>query len=158
MFDQFAGGPAFGGEVEVPCCAGLVVTLNGRRGLLATVLPRFQGFSCILFTNDYTPQINAVLTDFIQPTWSGYGAIPLNQWSVPFIDVSNNAETDHPPVIFARSDSGSPVTVYGYAVIDAHGYVWWAERHPRGAQLVSGSGGTYPVYPRFFCGGLCGGP
>lgn len=133
----------------------MVVTQDGRRWACALCQTALQGCSLSLFANDYTPLVNSVRTDFIEPTWDLYAPLLLGPWGTVFLNPDDNGETDYPIVEFTVGPLGGSATIYGYFVVNPAGYVIFAERNPAGGVLVSGYGDKFPLLPRFQAGQLC---
>lgn len=133
----------------------IVVSLDGRRGQLARLLPYFKTLSARLFAVDLLPQPDTDSSEFVQPTWAGYEPKPLKEWSTVYLAPDRAAETSHPRVVWTRTDDGPPAMIYGYWITDPQGRVLWSERDPRAPVAIDGFGGKYALLPRYDLGKLC---
>ena len=70
-----------------------------------------------LFRNNFDPGEDTVFADFTEPTNAGYGQQDLNNWGIVELTPDAEAYVIHPEVTFTAT-GGSPVTCYGYFVIN----------------------------------------
>lgn len=132
----------------------IVFVVNGRRAILGAWMGDMNTFLLRLFKNDYTPLITSVVGDFVEADFAGYAEVALTAWGAIFTNANNQAETDEEVNVFTKEAGGSANTIYGYYVTDSSGVLMWAERNPAGGQVMSATGDTYSVLPRFMEGTL----
>lgn len=133
----------------------LVMTSDGLRWACSTLVASLTGNFLCLFTNDIIPQQDSVLSDFTQPTFTGYSPFPFAAWPATYLNAVGNGESDYPSVRFVMQAPASPVRIFGYMVVDLQGFVLWAERDPMAPVPLSHPGDFYVVAPRFQAGLIC---
>jgi hypothetical protein len=100
-----------------------------------------------LYTNNYTPDLNAVLASVTEAAFAGYANV-----SQTFANFTLNGVSGHqgfaiaPPVSFSNT-SGGPVNVYGYYVTDSGGTLLLAIARFDSAPIVIPNGGNVQVIP-----------
>jgi hypothetical protein len=98
-----------------------------------------------LFINNYSPTVNDTIANYAEPVRAWYLRQPIIAWSTP-IWSSPYVSSAGNPVVWTNTDGiGSPLTVYGYFVVDSLGELAWAERDPSSPVVLVGFGGTYSV-------------
>jgi hypothetical protein len=104
-------------------------------------------FRLRLFTNNHTPVVGDVASDYVEANFGGYTAIVLNAWSYYSItaDVTLLQET----LRFWQWASSPSNTIYGYFVTTSAGQLMWAELNPAGPVTLSTTSDLYVVLPRF---------
>lgn len=133
----------------------IVLTQDGRRGILGLLLPWLAGLEYHLFGNDYVPVIGSTPVDFDPPLFSGYAFKRPVNWSGAFLDDLHDAVTTAETLTWTVAASSPGVVVWGYWVRDRFGYCLYAERNPAGATPMSTIGDTFPLQPLFAAGALC---
>jgi hypothetical protein len=99
--------------------AGLGVG-SGGSGAAPTPL---VGMKMHLFTNALIPsKINAV-SDYVEPTYTGYAAKTVS-WGLPKRDVNNLISTDTGLVPWQMQNSATPTAIQGYFMTDSTGTVY----------------------------------
>lgn len=115
--------------------------------MLQTALAVDQVWHVHLFQNDYHPNRESVLDDFVEATFSGYEVLDLNrdQWLDP-VTIGGVASTTYGVTLASWvSTSGSQV-VYGYYVTDeGDSVVLWAERTSDGTVVSTST--PYQMLP-----------
>lgn len=89
--------------------------------LLVNADTEFQPWSCLLFVNDFTPDVTTTLADLDEPTWLSYArkSLQADQWVMLGVtDSEANAQYGEEP-LYWENDSGPDETVYGYAIYDS---------------------------------------
>ncbi len=121
----------------------LVVPTASAAPLLALMWDRIAVYYH-LYTNDLDPDLETVLEDLVEATFPGYSAQIVQQWTPPIL-VGADAASYGDPVLWERSVSGLPQTIYGYYVTAGPtSDLLWAERRAAGPVVVSAAGD--PVY------------
>lgn len=133
----------------------IVMTRDGRRGALGTLLPWLRTLYVNLFANDYIPVAASLPSDFLTPTFDGYRPLPFGVWSGTFLDQAGNAQVNGAPLLWTVGPLGGSDLIFGYWVSDQNGYAIWAERNLSGANPMIVPGTQYPLLPNFSAGQLC---
>lgn len=126
-----------------------IVTNEGERESLNRITaknPAPAEFTLRLFKNNITPSESSVFTDFVEPTDSLYGVIPLvgAEWEVSTVDGVTQAIQTEKTFDFAAGE-----TIYGYFITTLSGadeVVFLAERFPTPDVILAG-GGSVSVTP-----------
>jgi len=133
----------------------IVVTVDGRRAVAGLLRTWLAGLKYSLFVNDYVPTATSPLSDFSQATFSGFVRRTPKNWRGPGLDPSNNAVMKADPLNWTVGAGGGIDLVYGYFVVDTHGYCVYAERNVAGPVPMNVVGATFTVFPLFAAGALC---
>lgn len=83
-----------------------------------------------LFKNDYTPVAGAVVGNFTEADFDGYGGADLDntQWGAPSV-VANVAQMIHNDTFtFTHDATGAAQVIYGYYVVNSDTVLEFAER------------------------------
>lgn len=127
----------------------LIVVPNVAENNLLDVLnlrDTTPGYTCRLFTNNYTPIATTVLGDLTEAVFMGYLAQPLAGAAASTTSGGKGSTTWN--TLTFTNNSGAPVTVYGYYITDtANTKLFWAERDPAAPITINASGGHYYVTP-----------
>lgn len=103
-----------------------------------------------VYVVNYTPQAADSLGTYtpMEATWTGYSRGSVGTWSTPTLNGTGHGETDAGAVLFSNS-SGSPVTAYGYFLMDStQTTLLWAELDPS-APVSIPDGQSYQITPQF---------
>lgn len=133
----------------------IVTSEDGRRGILGILIAWLNTLTINLYTNDFTPEILSVPTDFDVPTYDQYAPIKLANWAGVYWSEQGTARTQADPVVFRVGPLGGLDTIYGYWVTDQFGHFVWGERNPAGPLPMMRAGERYPINPRYDIGTLC---
>lgn len=133
----------------------IVTSYDGRRGLLARLLPYLGTLRIRLYVPDIYPHPERVSAQYVEPTFAGYRPLPLTQWGTVYLTLQGDAIVDHQAVKWTCTAGGGTDTVYGYWISDPAGRWLLAERDERGGQEVRVAGTIYSVVPRLSLGALC---
>lgn len=121
--------------------------------LLDLKLETLNGLYLRLYKNDVTPTRLLDRAAYTEADFTGYAPVGFIDWGTSFIDENVNARTDHDPVVFTQTGTGTTNNIYGYFVTDGAGTVmWFAERNPVAPVAMDATGKTYTVFPRFLEG------
>jgi len=108
-----------------------------------------DGIHYRLFVNNITPDRSTTQSSLTEASWSGYSAVALtvSDFTIQSV-VGHIGALQAAPIGFTNS-SGSPVTAYGFYVVDdADNKIKQIARFD-GAPITIPDGGTYLVYPIF---------
>lgn len=126
------------------------ITTDALLAFLALKVPTLNELYLRLYKNDFVPDRYSEIDDFVEADFTGYAAVGFIDWGDPFLNVHDDAEVDHDPIVFEQTGTDTTCDVYGYYVTDGAGEVlWFAERNPAGANHMDTTGKTYTVIPKF---------
>jgi len=121
--------------------------------LLGLKLSTLNGGSMRLFKNNLTPTGANVLSDFVEADFTGYPTgtgVPLTGvFGTPYLNGSNQGETDGSLVTFTQTGTGTTCDVYGYYVLDGSGNLLFSERNAAAPIAMNAAGLSYTVLPQF---------
>jgi len=102
------------------------------------------GWFVLLYENNLTPDQDTVFTDFVEATYDGYAAQPVNFGSASIVGHKGTI-VGSAPLSFVVATTGSPDTIYGYLVADANtGEVVYAEKFAS-PQVMENAGDTINI-------------
>lgn len=89
-----------------------------------------------LYKNDYFPNRESTLGDFVEADFAGYAELLLDrsQWSAP-VTTAGRAQTYYGPAFVEWLSTSGSQNVYGYYVTGGVGVVAWAERFAQFQQV-----------------------
>lgn len=97
---------------------------------------------CVLFTNNRVPAVSDTLGLYTEADFSGYARPPAMTWGL--IDVQNQrARMQSTQMTWTHNGGPTDNLVFGVAVVDDDGELFYVERDPRGPQWITASN---PVY------------
>lgn len=105
-----------------------------------------------LYSNDVTPAETDTAATFTQVTGGGYAAITLALGSWVITPGAPTIALYTQQTFTFTGATGAPSTIYGYYVVNAGGFLRWAERFP-GANVPFApiSGSIIRITPRMEC-------
>lgn len=107
----------------------LVMTNDGLRWALWFVKVGLAELFVQLFVNDHVPAQGDVWSQYIPASWPGYLPLQPRQWSNPYLNSSQQGETDNPILTWSLGEAlNPPQTVYGYALLTSGLQLVAAER------------------------------
>lgn len=117
----------------------------GLERILERLLSGFGHFNIRLFTNNLTPDLDSIASDFTEATWAGYAVQQpvLADFSIATAGHLSTAIAS--PVVFTNT-SGAPVNTYGYYVTDDSGALIAAARFDSAPEVIVDDG-ILPVVP-----------
>jgi len=87
----------------------------------ANVAGDFDAATVHLFKNDFAPNPDMVIGDFVEATYTGYAAIPIPAWGLDYRDDLGNDVNLANPVQFVGPSDSVPQVIYGYYIRSAGG-------------------------------------
>lgn len=133
----------------------LVISTSARRGFLGQLVPWLNTFKLRLFVNDIVPDPHAGVSQFVDPSYSGYAPIALTQFPQPYLNANDQGETVHPTVTFVVGPGGGSESAYGYWITDQADTFLLAERFELGPVDLTLPGAMCPLAVRLLSGNLC---
>ena len=107
-----------------------------------------QDLTLHLYTNNLVLKESTIVSDLVQPTFSGYASAIMSgpSWTVVVGDPTVATFPDMP--FLCNAPPSAPQTVYGYFVTrDGGSNLMWAEKFPI-PQIISATGERIIVSPR----------
>jgi hypothetical protein len=100
-----------------------------------------------LFSNNYTPTLDTLLSNLVEASWSGYTAVSLTWSSYSINGVSSHSGFALASPISFGNSSGSSQNAYGYYVTDSGNTLLLAVARFDAPPVVIPNGGTATVIP-----------
>lgn len=111
----------------------LVVPQTGLDQILFILASNWDTLNTVhLYQNNLSPVYGTVLGDFLECTFSGYGAQAIGPWPGPLPVGDGVHEIMTAPTLTFTSGTGSSNNVYGYYCLDGSGNLIFAELFPGG--------------------------
>ncbi len=111
-----------------------------------------QSFRMHLFSNNYTPAANSIVSSFTEAAFSGYAqkTIAAGDWTTPVDDGAGRAISFNLAQTWANSTGAVGNDIYGYFMTDAGGTnLVWAERLASVPVDMNTAGKTLSIQPVF---------
>lgn len=121
------------------------------KDVLNNPITQLQEWSFLLFVNNITPNRSTLLTDLVEPTWSGYArrGLTASVWTTPVQDGDFVVSTWGVDGFTYTNTDASPTTVYGWAIWDSGlGQLVFAQRFDDVDIRPIGTGEPITVLPR----------
>jgi len=99
----------------VPCAPLLKGLLADGVGIVASGLPSgvLKQAKMGLFTNQVPINLNTLLSDLVQPTYTGYALLAVTPWTGPVRQSDGSYQVISPDCVFQMQDSTKPTVAYG---------------------------------------------
>jgi hypothetical protein len=120
--------------------------------ILSSTISGVVSWQLLLWTNDYTPDIDTVLSDLTEATWMGYNRVQLDRsvWTTPLVQMGCATSTWGVSPIGFFNESGSPVTNYGCAYLDpSTGLLRFVQRFDDADIAPLQPGGQFQILPQY---------
>lgn len=134
----------------------IVIPRTSRATLLAMLLNKTvaEELDLHVYKNDYTPNDDTELADFIEANFAGYAAEQLDSAvyaiTVPGPGTSIPASAEYDDIEFASSAEQAANNNYGYYVTRRiTGDLLWCERFSDGPYTIATADNKFTINPRF---------